>query len=258
MLLEDSRWLRKLRFRAVQTGYAALEPMMTRRFRRVSNTHTIGGRLLPDDITRWTFHDQDWPRVVHRFHDRSMVRRQQEVLADDTPQFAGSRLRFSGPGDIIFSADACPDNWLYLHIDPATCPWRNYRWSFSVRCMTPFRELQFAFRYRDFYNRYRYRFERGYLHFDIVHQGDFYGSLSKVECPLEVGTWYPVEIDVVEDYFCCRVGTRLLSVDYDPTGQFRCGPVAVILWEDDGRTGIGAEIRDMRIVAIQPRRGTNE
>ncbi len=195
----------------------------------------------------WIFHDASWPRVVSRFADRERVRRGEAVEADDSPQVAGDRVRMGAAGLEACDAPACPDNWLYLHLDPATHPWTDYRWSFEVRRLSEFHELQLAFRYVDFYNRYRYRFEDGCLHFDVVHQGRFHNSLSRVACPLEPGTWHAIEIDVVDDVFACRVDGRVRSVDFDPQRRFARGPVAVILWEDDGRTPLRAEFRHTSI-----------
>lgn len=245
-----AHWRASLRDLAIRLAYRASRPVIFRRaFKRAAGA--VHGRTVSlDSWNNWMFHDQTWPRVVSRFRDRILVRQGAAVEADDSAQEAGSRLRIGPANSVTFDAPVCPQNWLYLNLDPSDHPWVDYRWCFTVRRLTDFRELQFAFRYRDFYNRYRYRFEDGCLHFDIVHRGTFYNSLSRVECQLDVDQWYRVEIEVVGNVFSCRVGGRLVSRDCDPTARFRSGPIAVILWEDDGITPIGAQIRDMSVDTV--------
>jgi len=245
-----AHWRARLRDMATRLAYRASRPLIVRRSIRQAAGAARGRAVSLDPWNLWIFHDQTWPRIVSRFRDRILVRQGASVVADDSEQEAGSRVRIGPANSVTFDAPLCPQNWLYLHLDPSDHPWADYRWCFTVRRLSDFRELQFAFRYRDFYNRYRYRFEDGFLHFDIVHRGTFYNSLSRVVCPLDVDEWYRVEIEVVGNVFSCRVGGRLVSLDCDPTARFRQGPIAVILWEDDGITPIRAQVREMSVHAL--------
>ena len=202
-----------------------------------------------DPTSDWIFHDQTWSRIVNRSADRERVLRGLAVAADDTPQNRGRIVVPSADG-LDFAAPPCRDNWIYLHLDPESHAWTDYGWRFFARRSSDFQEFQFGFRYVDFYNRYRYRIEDGFLHFDIVRRGQFRNSLSRVPCRLDPDRWYLFEITAIGDVFSCCIDGSVVSVDCDPGSHFREGPVAVILWESDGATPIRAGIRSMQAYSV--------
>jgi len=190
----------------------------------------------------WVFYDETWAHVVNRWEFRRALADGKPVTVTDPPRPLPAEVRISPKGLIAVDGAAAPDKWFYLYLDPQSCSWSNYSWKLRLRRLSDFKELQLAFRYQDFYNRYRYRFQDGKLCFDMVVNGQFRADLSVISCPLEIGRSYDVEIRAVGSRFECWVDGRLMSRDYDPENRFPAGPIAVILWEDDGVTPIRAEL----------------
>jgi len=202
-------------------------------------------------VIDWIFHDERWERVVRRFEQREALFRGQAVTADDSPQFPTDEICFGTDGTLMFSGiTISSDEWLYLHLDPERFQWKDFSWQFEVRRLSAFRELQFGFRYQDFYNRYRYRFENDCVWFDLVVNGQFYNGLSATPFRMKIGEWYRVRIDAVGRLFRLYVNGDLISIDYDINDRFSDGPVAMILWEDDGLTNIQAEVRSLTVYRL--------
>ncbi len=218
--------------------------------------HVTAEYLYPIDgrSQDWLFHDSRWPRIVRRFQDRREVWLGKSVVADDTPQDYRGVVEFGESDNIkLTTKTLTTDEWLYLHLDPQRHQWKDFSWEFEVRRFTLFREMQFAFRYRDFYNRYRYRFEDNRLFFDFVINGRFFNSMSSTPFVVQLGRWYQVSIVAIGNRFQCYVDGRLLSSDIDFSGHFPEGPIAIVLWEDDGTTPIQAEMRSLRVRRLERR-----
>jgi hypothetical protein len=135
-------------------------------------------------------------------------------------------------------------------LDPQKHAWDNYSWRFRVRRDSYFRELQFGFRYQDFYNRYRYRLEDDHIYFDKVIRGGFLNAFSAVPFRMELGVWYDVRIDAFANRFRFFVDGVLMLDDFDFQNSFPVGPIAVILWESNGATDIVASVGPMEVYAI--------
>lgn len=198
----------------------------------------------------WVFHDESWVHIVRRWEFRRALARGEAVTATEPTQPLPEEVRIWPDGLIAIDGTAGPDKWYYLNLDPRACPWTDYSWKLQVRCLSEFKELQLAFRYQDFYNRYRYRFQDGKLAFDMVVNGQFRADLSVCTRPLELGRAYDVEIRALGNRFECWVDGQLMSRDYDPENRFPTGPIAVILWEDDGATAIRAELALQEVAGL--------
>lgn len=204
------------------------------------------------DQKQWIFHDETWERIKHRFEDRKMLLKNLLVERNDVPQKLTSEVTFREDGTIEFDGKAeSKEEWLYLHLDPDRFSWDNYRITFQFKRETDFRELQFGFRYHDFYNRYRYRFENNSIFFDKVINGRFYNGLSATPFPMELGRFYKVSIDSFENRFKCFVDDKLMSKDYDFSNDFPRGSAAIILWENDARTNIKGILGSFQIHGLK-------
>jgi hypothetical protein len=140
------------------------------------------------------------------------------------------------------------DDWDYISIDPNKQKWVNYTWEFDIKRMTEFREFAFNFRNLDFDNRYRYRFEDNKIFFDKKVRGQWINNIASINYPLALNKSYHVKIDVVDSIMRCYVDgdLKLENVDTDiPTGT-----IAIILWEDDGKTQIEAEVSNNIVYAL--------
>lgn len=199
----------------------------------------------------WIFHDEQWMRVRHRREHRRLVAQGiSPGVRDERQSFTDEVRREAGGGWAFRGRARTTDEWLYLYLDPAEYSWRDYRWSFRFRCHTAFHELQFGLRYRDFYNRYRIRFEAGRVFFDKVYRGRFYNEFASAPFTVQLGRWYDIEIDCWRNRFLCRVDGAHVLEAWDIRKSFGAGSIAIILWEDDGKTDISADITDLRVCEL--------
>jgi hypothetical protein len=179
--------------------------------------------------------DRADPVAQWKLHEEYQIR--EEITAHD------GTLRFSTPAETA-------DEWAYVYLDPRDYPWKDFSWQFKVKRETRFREFAFNFRYQDFDNRYRYRFEDDKLYFDKKVRGEWYNNISSILFPMPLGQWHQVRIDVCASLFRCYVDSRLLLENVDT--DLATGSICVILWEDDGRTPILAEVGPMNVYSLRP------
>lgn len=204
------------------------------------------------DQEQWIFHNERWERIRHRFEDRKMLLKNMPVERNDDPQERTGELAIKEDGTITFSGKTeSSEEWLYLHLDPKKYAWDNYQVTFRMKRETDFRELQFGFRYQDFYNRYRYRFENDSIFFDKVINGRFYNGLSATPFVMELGRFYKITIDAFKNSFKCFVDDTLMSTDYDFANDFPEGPVAIILWENDSCTDIAGTLKAFQVHGLK-------
>lgn len=145
--------------------------------------------------------------------------------------------------------DLSGDDWDYIFLDPATYSWKNISWELDFCRKSSFREYAFNFRYVDFDNRYRFRFEDDKLFFDKKVKGDWVNNISSVPFGLINDVWYKLRIDSYKSLFRCYVNGVLIMEASDT--DISEGAICIILWEDDACTPIDAEIRDQRVLCIR-------
>ena len=192
---------------------------------------------------QWVFHDESWVRVIHRREHRRIVAAGLRLSVVDNFQGPADELSFAEDGTIYFKGRAkTSDEWIYLYLDPEQYAWDNYSWQFRMRRDTAFKEFQLGFRYQDFYNRYRYRFENDHIYFDKVVRARFFNAFGAVPFRMTLGAWYDVRIDVFKNNFRCYVDGVLMLDDYDFQNCFHIGSIAIILWEPNGITDIRAAV----------------
>jgi hypothetical protein len=209
---------------------------------------------LAADYSRWIFHDERWIRIEKRWPHRGALAAGAPLRIADNPQELTDEVRLSVDGSIRFDGAAeTADEWLYLYLDPREFSWVDFRWTFRVKVLAPFRELQFGFRYQDFYNRYRYRFENDSVFFDKVVNGQFQNAFGSAGCALELDRWYEVRIDIVRNNFRLYLDGKLMLNDWDFDKYFKRGSIAIILWEDNGKTSLSAVIDRLRVRQLKPR-----
>lgn len=196
-----------------------------------------------NSANQWIFHDENWIRVIHRREHRRIIARGRVLSVVDNFQEPTGEVSFEEGGTIYFNGrTATNDEWIYLELDSSKYAWDNYSWRFRIRRDTDFREFQLGFRYQDFYNRYRYRFENGHIYFDKVIKGKFLNAFGATPFGMKPGVWYDVRIDIFENHFRCYVDGILMLDGYDFQNSFPKGSIAVILWECNGVTDIVAAV----------------
>jgi hypothetical protein len=126
-----------------------------------------------------------------------------------------------------------------VYLDPKEYAWADYSWQTKFRRMTPFQEYAFNFRYVDFDNRYRYRFEDDLLFFDSKIGGKWRAH-ARMPFPMAMGAWYDLRIDTRKDRHRCYANGMLMMENRHPT--IRSGSISIILWEIDGATDAVAEV----------------
>jgi hypothetical protein len=143
-------------------------------------------------------------------------------------------------GNMLFDVKPTThDEWAYVYVDPSNYSWKDYSWQTKFRRMTSFQEFAFNFRYIDFDNRYRYRFEDDLLFFDSKIRGKWRAH-SRIPFPMALGAWYDLRIDTRQDRHRCYVNGTLMLENQE--ASLHKGSIAVILWEIDGKTEAIAEI----------------
>jgi hypothetical protein len=160
-------------------------------------------------------------------------------LLDDVYQ-SKKNIEFNRSTIHFKHSEVTKDDWDYISIDPNKHKWVNYSWDFDIKRMTEFREFAFNFRNLDFDNRYRYRFEDNKIFFDKKVRGQWINNIASIVYPLTLNQTYHVKIDVIDNIMRCYVDgdLKLENVDTD----IATGTIAIILWEDDGKTPIEAEV----------------
>ena len=213
-----------------------------------------GATLYPLELEScgWVFHDERWNRVIHRHEHRRALSQERSLTVLDHPQEFSSALCWDGCEKLSVNVpDGQPDRWVYLYLDPIQHKWRNFRWELAVARDSDFRELQFGFRYADFYNRYRFRHEDDHWFFDIVSNGKFYNSIGWRYSPMKLGREYHVVIQAVNNRFSLTVDGVVLLDEFDFANLFPHGSAAIILWEDHSTPRIEARLRNLRVVELR-------
>jgi hypothetical protein len=156
------------------------------------------------------------------------------------PQYQDpSELTFTD-GAMHFDVKAVTaDEWAYVYLEPQKHDWDDYSWQMKFRRMTPFQEYAFNFRYVDFDNRYRYRFEDDLLFFDSKVLGKW-RCHGRVPFPMAMGAWYDLRIDTKGDRHRCYVNGMLMMENRHPA--IRTGSISIILWEIDKQTDCVADV----------------
>ena len=166
-----------------------------------------------------------------------MLRQQQWVFH---PEYQDrSELTFES-GVMKFHVKAnTGDEWAYVYLDPEKHSWDNYSWQTRFRRLTAFQEYAFNFRYVDFDNRYRYRFEDDLLFFDSKIRGKWRAH-ARMPFPMALGAWYDLRIDAKGDRYRCYVnGIRMME---NRNTTIKRGSISIILWEIDRATDVIAEV----------------
>lgn len=140
------------------------------------------------------------------------------------------------------------DEWAYLYLDPKSYRWTNMSWELTIRRETAFQEFALNFRYQDFDNRYRYRFEDGWIYFDKKVAGRWSNGIGSVPFQMAEGVWYDVRIETQGRDSQCYVDGVLRMRNHDR--DLKGGSVAIILWEIDQSTDLIAGVGPMTIREI--------
>ncbi|WP_446363515.1 hypothetical protein [Coleofasciculus chthonoplastes] len=172
--------------------------------------------------------------------------------------------KFQNPSEISFKEETIQfnvktetqDEWAYIFLDPTKYRWRDVSWKLSIRRDTPFREFAFNFRYQDFDNRYRYRFENNFIYFDKKIRGIWYNNIASVRFPMSLEIWHDLQIDAYGTVFRCYVDGILRMENSDI--ELTYGSIAIILWETDGVTDMVAKVSSLSVQEIARSTGIPE
>lgn len=197
-------------------------------------------------FTNLIYKNETWQVVKNRFNDRYLkffnvpLSTVDTVCTDDKTVIRGNNMYFNTFGLL--------DDWIYFYIMDYSQ--KNYELKFNAVFNTEFREIQFGFRYYDFYNRYRFRIENDYLHFDVVHKGQFYNSLQTELFKVTVDKDYEFTIAVKDNKFSFISNGIVIMTITDNLSLFNKGSVALILWDDSGNSNIKCAFTDIQFKAI--------
>ncbi|KGO93360.1 hypothetical protein [Flavobacterium subsaxonicum] len=192
------------------------------------------------------YKNETWQVVKNRFNDRYLkffnipLTTVDTVCTDNKTTIDGDNMYFNTSGLL--------DDWIYFYIMDYSQ--KNYELSFDAVFNTEFREIQFGFRYYDFYNRYRFRIEDNQLHFDAVHKGQFYNSLQTEPFKINVDEVYKFIIAVKDNKFSFMSNGNVIMTVTDDLKLFTKGSVALILWDDSGNSNIKCAFNNIQLKAV--------
>jgi len=195
----------------------------------------------------WQCYDERWSRVKYRWEHRAKLQQGKSLsYVSESPSEVTGLSILSDMMRVDVSANG-QDRWVYCYLAPESFMWRDFRWRFKVCRLSGFRELQFGFRYRDFYNRYRFRHEEDSFHFDVVQNGMFFNSLVSRPFVMDLQRSYTIDIEARGWVLRLWVDRKLVLQYFDGQRRFREGSIAIILWEDNGCTPIQADLSEMQV-----------
>ncbi|WP_013335067.1 polysaccharide pyruvyl transferase family protein [Gloeothece verrucosa] len=154
-------------------------------------------------------------------------------------------VEFTSEGISFSGKTLSADQWCYVYLDPLFYSWTNLSWHMQVQRVTDFREFAFNFRYQDFDNRYRYRFEAGRAFFDRRVRGKWENNMASVPFDMKVRTWYALRIDICGAVFRLYVNDELLLQSF--SDELTQGSICIILWETNEKTDLVAIVKDIKV-----------
>ncbi|MFC2016510.1 hypothetical protein ACFLUF_02225 [Chloroflexota bacterium] len=204
-------------------------------------------------LSQWIFHNEKWIRIKRFREWQPLISKGFVPNVVDKKQKLTKEVSFLKNGSIKFNGKTTNDyEWLILFLDLKEYNWGNYTWKFKMRRLSNFGEFQFAFRYQSLYNRYRYRFENNRIYFEKFVKCKAFHNIDSVKFPMKLRKWYNVRIDVYESNFKCYVDGKLMMQNSD--NDFKNGSIAIILWEDNGKDDIKAEVGPMTVHKLVSRK----
>jgi hypothetical protein len=207
-----------------------LKRLPSRILRKLVPTRRLPFNLSPRDRNTW-------PEADVLFKTDAEMPERQWVFH---PKYQDPAELVSKNGIMQFNVKAeTDDEWAYLYLDPQKYSWHNYSWQTTFRRITRFQEYAFNFRYVDFDNRYRYRFEDDLLFFDSKIRGKWRVH-SRMPFPMALGAWYDLRIDAKAFEYRCYVNGMLMMSNRETS--LRRGSIGIILWEIDRSTPAVAEV----------------
>jgi hypothetical protein len=197
-------------------------------------------------VDSFIYKDQTWNVVLNRFSDRFRKFYYIPIFTDNNYCF-NNKVQCSS-NTITFNSNSLEDDWIYMYSSIKSLG--NYKLSFHAKFDSYFREIQFGIRYIDFYNRYRFRIEEGYLHFDIVKDGQFYNSLKSEPFLINLSKTYSFKIIVNNNEYSFECDGDVIMTIHDEILLFNDGSFAFILWDDSGNSNIKAHYSDISLIPI--------
>jgi hypothetical protein len=204
--------------------------------------------LYPDEdfIGKLIYKNENWEYVVKRFHNRFLEFFNINTNTIDNDCADNKTTRENN--HLYFKSAGLKDDWIYYYQQDYKVT--DYELAFDATFNTHFREIQLAFRYRDFYNRYRFRIEAGLLHFDIVNKGQFYNSLYTAPFVISLNKKYHFKIVVKGNKYSFLHNDNVIMTITDEVNIYLSGGVAIILWDDSGNSNIDCSYENISLSAV--------
>ncbi len=199
-----------------------------------------------DFIGKLIYKNENWELVKKRFHNRFLEFYKVNTNTIDNDCSDNKTTRKNN--DLYFKSTGLKDDWIYYYQQDYKV--RDYELAIDATFNSDFREIQLAFRYRDFYNRYRFRIEAGCLHFDIVNKGQFYNSLYTAPFPITLKKKYHFKIVVKGNRYSFLNDDTVIMTISDDMNIYLSGGVAIILWDDSGNSNIDCTYENTQLNAI--------
>jgi len=197
------------------------------------------------NVNHLIYKDETWEKVINRWSDREKIFWGTNIASKDN-NCKNTKVHFMQNGMTIKS-EGIPDDWIYI-IDEREFP--TFELSFNAEFFTKFREIQFAFRHINFYNRYRFRIENKNIHFDIVYRGVFFNSIHQRAFELELNTSYHFKILITKNSYNFYSNNVLLLGVRELFPLLKSGTMGFILWDLASSSNISAEYNQIQLNII--------
>jgi hypothetical protein len=223
--------------------------LILRRYGPIQPIECFAKELLYDHYrftSQFVYRDETWPRVQNRVEDRLSIFHGKGVASADT-QATSDKLTLHDTY-VRFESRGVPDDWIWIEV--ADKGLTDYVWQFDFVAFDKFREIQFAFRYQGFYDRYRFRLDGGLLHFDILYRGMFINSIVTRPFDVEIGRVYNFRIGALSNRYFLEIDNCVQMVVSDPASLYSSGGVAFIFWDATGSADLVGEVRNVAIHSI--------
>jgi hypothetical protein len=188
------------------------------------------------------FKDETWERVVNRWDDRRRVFWGRRSISEDNA--CNNKKVLYRKNNMIIRSKSISDDWIYIMESRKIF---DFKLEFNAVFYSDFKEIQFGFRHIDFYNRYRFRIENGFIHFDIVFRGKFFNSFVKEKFKPKLGLKYKFKLIVNKRSYCFFVNDKLLLAIKEKFPILKKGSYAIILWDPSKSSCIEADYLNINL-----------
>ena len=199
-------------------------------------------------VQQISYKDETWAYI------KNLTEYRHQVQNGIYPEYCDSECHMAPKCNIEIdriSVSTAPlnDNWLCFFLLDKN--YDNYLFSFDIEIFTEFTEIQFAFRYQDLCNRYRFMIrDNREAVFECVYKGEFYHNICNIPFTLEKKRKHHVQIYVKDGHYqflvnhVCLISVKELAPLVSGTDM------ALILWNVDDTRPIKCNITNISLGKI--------